>query len=72
MSTQQRAKRLRIHQPDAAPAQAQLPGRDQVLLKSPELQSRLGQRYCDESELLPLLLSQLVQAPVLASMRLLA
>jgi hypothetical protein len=37
--------------------QAQLPGRDQLLLKSPELQSRLGQRYCDESELLPLLLS---------------
>ena len=57
MSTQQRAKRLRTHQPDAAPAQAQLPGRDQLLLKSPELQSRLGQRYCDESELLPLLLS---------------
>ena len=28
-----------------------------MLLKSPELQSRLGQRYCDESELLPLLLS---------------
>jgi hypothetical protein len=45
MSTQHRAKRPRIHQPDAAPAQAQLPGRDQLLLKSPELQSRLGQRY---------------------------
>jgi hypothetical protein len=36
---------------------AQLPGRDQLLLKSPELQSRLGRRYCDELELLPLLLS---------------
>jgi hypothetical protein len=39
----------------------QLPGRDQLLLllllKSPELQNRLGKRYCDESELLPLLLS---------------
>jgi hypothetical protein len=57
MSTQQRAKRPRTHQPDAAPAQVQRPGRDQLLLKSPELQSRLGQRYCDESELLPLLLS---------------
>jgi hypothetical protein len=55
---EQRAKRLRTHQPGAAPNQAQLPGRDQLLLKSPELQSRLGQRYCDESELLPLLLSQ--------------
>jgi hypothetical protein len=57
MSSQQRPKRLRAHQPDAAPVQAQLPGRDQLLLKSPELQSRLGKRYCDESELLPLLLS---------------
>jgi hypothetical protein len=57
MSSQQRAKRLRTHQPDAAPAQAQRPGRDQLVLKSTELQSRLGQRYCDESELLPLLLS---------------
>jgi hypothetical protein len=57
MSSQSRAKRLRIDQPDAAPAQARLPGRDQLLLKSPELQSRLGKRYCDESELLPLLLS---------------
>jgi hypothetical protein len=57
MSSHQRAKRLRTHQCDAAPAHAQLPGRDQLLLKSPELQSRLGQRYCDESELLPLLLS---------------
>ena len=57
MSSQQRAKRLRTQQPDDAPAQAQFPGRDQLLLKSPELQSRLGQRYCDESELLPLLLS---------------
>jgi hypothetical protein len=34
-----------------------LPGRDQLLLKSPELQRRLGQQYCDESEQLPLLLS---------------
>jgi hypothetical protein len=57
MSSQQGAKRLRTHQPDAAPAQVRLPGRDQLLLKSTELQSRLGQRYCDESELLPLLLS---------------
>jgi hypothetical protein len=48
----QRAKRPRTHQPGAAPARAQLPGRDQLLLKSPELQSRLGQRYCDESKLL--------------------
>jgi hypothetical protein len=57
MSSQQRAKRLRSHQPGAAPVQTQLPGRDQLLLRNPELQSRLGKRYCDESELLPLLLS---------------
>jgi hypothetical protein len=57
MSSQRRPKRLRTHQPDTSPAQAQLPDRDQLLLKSPELQSRLGKRYCDESELLPLLLS---------------
>jgi hypothetical protein len=54
---QQQAKRPRTDQSEAAPAQAQLPGRDQLLLKSPELQSRLGKRYCNESELLPLLLS---------------
>jgi hypothetical protein len=57
MSSQQRPKRLSIHQLDAAPAQSQHPGREQLLLKSPELQSRLGKRYCDESELVPLLLS---------------
>jgi hypothetical protein len=51
------SKRPRIDQPEGAPAQAQLPGRDQLLLKSPELQSRLGKRYCDESELLSLLFS---------------
>jgi hypothetical protein len=32
MSSHQRAKRLRIDQPNAAPAQAQLPGRDQLVL----------------------------------------
>jgi hypothetical protein len=33
------------------------PGRDQLLLTSPELQTRLGRTFVDESELLPLLLS---------------
>ena len=55
-SRQQPAKRPRTDQPEACPAQDQPPGRNQLLLKSPELQSRLGKRYCDESELLPLLL----------------
>jgi hypothetical protein len=57
MSSLQRAKRPRTYQPEALPAQTQLLGHDQLLLKSLELQSRLGKRYCDESELLPLLLS---------------
>jgi hypothetical protein len=34
-----------------------LVGRDQLLLASPELQTRLGHKFCDESELLPLLLA---------------
>jgi hypothetical protein len=32
------------------------PGREQLLLTSPELQTRLGRKFCDETELLPLLL----------------
>jgi hypothetical protein len=31
--------------------------RDQLLLTSPELQTRLGRKFCDETELLPLLLA---------------
>jgi hypothetical protein len=34
-----------------------LPARDQLLLNVPELQTRLGRKFCDESELLPLLLA---------------
>jgi hypothetical protein len=36
---------------------ANTPGRDQLLLTSPELQTRLGQKFCDETEILPLLLA---------------
>jgi hypothetical protein len=32
-------------------------GHDELLIASPELQSRLGQKYCDEAGLLPLLLA---------------
>jgi hypothetical protein len=32
-------------------------GREQFLLTSPELQTRLGRQFCDETELLPLLLA---------------
>jgi hypothetical protein len=34
-----------------------LPGREQLLFTSPEMQTRLGQKYCDEAQLLPLLLA---------------
>jgi hypothetical protein len=36
----------------------ELPGREQLLITSPELQTRLGQKFCDETELLPLLLAR--------------
>jgi hypothetical protein len=49
-------KRCRTQQHDAQ-AEADLPGREQLLLTSPELQTRLGQKYCDEAQLLPLLLA---------------
>jgi hypothetical protein len=54
----QGAKRSRTQQHDAAQAQPDLPGREQLLFTSPEMQTRLGQKYCDEAQLLPLLLSQ--------------
>jgi hypothetical protein len=34
-----------------------IPGRQQLLLTNPELQTRLGQKFCDEIELLPLMLA---------------
>jgi hypothetical protein len=39
-------------------AGSDLPGRDQLLLTSPELQTRLGRKFVDETELLPLLLAR--------------
>jgi hypothetical protein len=53
----QGAKRSRTQQPDAAQAQPDLPGREQLLFTSPEMQTRVGQKYCDEAQLLPLLLA---------------
>jgi hypothetical protein len=50
-------KRARTQQQDEEGAGDNLLGREQLLLASPELQTRLGQRYCDETELLPLLLA---------------
>jgi hypothetical protein len=54
----QGTKRSRTQQHDAAQAQPDLPGREQLLFTSPEMQTRLGQKYCDEAQLLPLLLAQ--------------
>jgi hypothetical protein len=51
------SKRARTEQPDGAGAPTNLTGRDQLLLTSPELQTRLGHKFCDEAELLPLLLA---------------
>jgi hypothetical protein len=53
----QGTKRCRTQQHDAAQAQPDLPGREQLLFTSPEMQTRVGQRYCDEAQLLPLLLA---------------
>jgi hypothetical protein len=50
-------KRARTQQQDGAGASDNLPGREQLLLTSPELQTRLGRKYCDEAELLPLLVA---------------
>jgi hypothetical protein len=61
-------KRVRTDQHDGARAQIPLnhdgghagiasEGRAQLLLTSPDLVTRLGKKYCDEAELLPLLLA---------------
>jgi hypothetical protein len=50
-------KRARTQQQDGAGASDNLPGRERLLLSSPELQTRLGRKYCDETEMLPLLIA---------------
>jgi hypothetical protein len=47
-------KRARSDDPDTKP---EVVGREQLFLASSELQVRVGKKYCDESELLPLLLA---------------
>jgi hypothetical protein len=52
------SKRARTQdQQDGVGAGSDLPGRDQLLLTSPEMQARLGRKFVDETELLPLLLA---------------
>jgi hypothetical protein len=50
-------KRTRTDQPGNAQAHAQATGHDEFMIACSELQTRLGQKYCDEAGLLPLLLS---------------
>jgi hypothetical protein len=51
------SKRARTQQQDDTGDLDTEPGRNQLLLTAPELQTRLGRKFVDESELLPLLLS---------------
>jgi hypothetical protein len=51
------SKRARTQQQDDTGDLDVEPGRAQLLFTSPELQTRLGRKFVDESELLPLLLS---------------
>jgi hypothetical protein len=50
-------KRSRTEQQDGAGVADNLPGREQLLLTSSELQTRVGLRFVDEAELVPLLLA---------------
>jgi hypothetical protein len=50
-------KRSRTEHQDGAGVADNLPGREQLLLTSPELQTRVGLKFVDEAELLPLLLA---------------
>jgi hypothetical protein len=57
------SKRARTEQQDGAgaadtkPINGNLPGRDQLLLTSPEMQTRRGRKFVDERDLLSLLLA---------------
>jgi hypothetical protein len=57
MSQRTGTKRTRTEQPDIGQAQAQVTGHDELLIVCPELQTRVGQKYCDEAGLLALLLA---------------
>jgi hypothetical protein len=57
MSQSTGTKRTHTEQPDNAQVCPQATGHDELLITSPELQTRLGQKYCDEAGLLPLLLA---------------
>jgi hypothetical protein len=57
MSHSTGTKRTRTEQPDNTQVLNRSTGQDELLIAFPELQTRLGQKYCDEAGLLPLLLA---------------
>jgi hypothetical protein len=57
MSQRTGTKRTRTEQPDNTQVLNQVAGHDELLITCPELQTRLGQKYCDEAGLLALLLA---------------
>jgi hypothetical protein len=57
MSQSTGTKRTRTEQPDNNQVPPQTAGHNELLITSPELQTRLGQKYCDEAGLLALLLA---------------
>jgi hypothetical protein len=57
MSQRTGTKRTRTDQPDNNQTHTESTGHDEFLIASPELQTRLGQKYCHEAGLLPLLLA---------------
>jgi hypothetical protein len=50
-------KRARTQHSEEEDRLSDLPGREQLLRTAPEMQTRLGQKFVDETELLPLLLA---------------
>jgi hypothetical protein len=58
MSQSTGTKRTRTEQPNNAQIHPQSTDHDELLIACPELQTRLGQKYCDEAGLLPLLLAR--------------
>jgi hypothetical protein len=56
-ATSKRARTQEQQDGNATAAQHPVLGREQLLLASPELQTRLGRKFVDETELLPLLLA---------------
>jgi hypothetical protein len=57
MSQSTGTKRTRTDQPDNTQIHTQATGHNELLIACPELQTQLGQKFCDEAGLLPLLLA---------------